>query len=82
MCIRDSPEDPVTGNAHGPLGAYLVKHGLIDASRPTIGFKGRQGEAIDRTGTVEVGVDIQNGEPVRVRIGGHAVIVFKTEILV
>jgi PhzF family phenazine biosynthesis protein len=23
-------EDPVTGNAIGPLGAYLIKHGLVE----------------------------------------------------
>ena len=25
------PEDPVTGNGHGPLGAYLVRHGIVPA---------------------------------------------------
>ncbi|WP_330460900.1 PhzF family phenazine biosynthesis isomerase [Streptomyces sp. NBC_00820] len=25
------PEDPVTGNGHGPLGAYLVHHGIVAA---------------------------------------------------
>ena len=76
------PEDPVTGNANGPLGAYLVKHKLIDISNPTVEFKGRQGEAIGRTGIVEVVVDIENGEPVCVRVGGSAVIVFKTGIMI
>lgn len=28
-------EDPVTGNAHGPLGAYLVHHGLVDIPKKT-----------------------------------------------
>jgi PhzF family phenazine biosynthesis protein len=74
------PEDPVTGNANGPLGAYLVKHGLIDVGGAMAEFKGYQGEAIGRTGVVGVSVDIENGEPVRVRIGGSAVIVFKTEM--
>lgn len=74
------PEDPVTGNANGPLGAYLVKHRLVDTNRPTFEFKGRQGEAIGRPGTVEVGVDVEDDDPVRIRVGGRATIVFKTEI--
>ena len=74
------PEDPVTGNANGPLGAYLVKNGLIAINGETVRFKGMQGEAIGRTGVVEVEVDISGGEPVQVRVGGHAVVAFKTEI--
>lgn len=73
-------EDPVTGNAHGPLGAYLVHHRLVDASDGEFTFKGRQGEAINRLGTVEVRVKIENNQPVLVQIAGEAVIVFKTEI--
>lgn len=74
------PEDPVTGNANGPLGAYLVYHKLVDCSKPTVTFKAQQGEAIGRTGIVEVSVDINDGKPAKVHVGGSAVIVFKTEI--
>ena len=74
------PEDPVTGNANGPLGAYLVRHRLIDTSKPVVSFSGQQGEAIGRTGIVDVMVDVEKNQPVRVRVGGRAVIVFKTEI--
>lgn len=73
-------EDPVTGNANGPLGAYLVKHGLVDHDNSLFSFTGAQGEAIGRSGTVDVKVKIENGEPVQVTIGGKAVIVFKTHI--
>jgi PhzF family phenazine biosynthesis protein len=73
-------EDPVTGNANGPLGAYLVHHGLVDTSNNEFSFKGRQGEAINRLGTIEVKVKIENRKPVLVQIAGEAVIVFKTEI--
>ncbi len=74
------PEDPVTGNANGPLGAYVVKNGLIPLDNKTVTFKGCQGEAIGRLGTVEVWVDHNNGIPEKVRIGGNAVTVFKTGI--
>lgn len=73
-------EDPVTGNANGPLGAYLIKHGLVDHDNSLFSFTGAQGEAIGRSGTVDVKVKIENGEPVQVTIGGKAVIVFKTQI--
>lgn len=73
-------EDPVTGNANGPLGAYLVCHKLVNTSESEFCFKSKQGEAIDRLGTVEVKVEIENNKPVRVQIAGEAVIVFKTEI--
>jgi PhzF family phenazine biosynthesis protein len=73
-------EDPVTGNANGPLGAYLVKHRLVQTHSKRFTFKGRQGEAIGRPGMVDVTVEIENGEPKTVRVGGRAVIVFKTEI--
>lgn len=73
-------EDPVTGNAIGPLGAYLVKHGLVEHDNSLFSFTGIQGEAIKRVGTVDVKVKIENGEPAQVQIGGTAVIVFKTQI--
>ena len=73
-------EDPVTGNANGPLGAYLVKHKLVKIVGESFYFTGKQGEAIKRPGIVEVEVEIENGLPKKVKIGGRAKIVFKTEI--
>lgn len=73
-------EDPVTGNANGPLGAYLVRYRLVAADGNRLAFKARQGEAIGRPGTVEVTVKIAEGRPTVVQVGGHAVVVFQTEI--
>lgn len=73
-------EDPVTGNAHGPLGAYLVRYGLAQHDASAFSFSGRQGEAIGRSGTVDVKVRIESGEPVEVQVGGRAVIAFKTQL--
>jgi PhzF family phenazine biosynthesis protein len=73
-------EDPVTGNANGPLGAYIVKHKLAPNNGAEFSFTGKQGEAINRPGEIEIKVKIENGEPILVRIGGKAVMVFKTEI--
>ena len=74
-------EDPVTGNANGPLGAYIVKHKLVDVARDNFSFTARQGEALERPGTMKVSVDIKNGEPIKVEITGTAVVVFKTTIV-
>ncbi|WP_378955127.1 PhzF family isomerase [Pelosinus sp. sgz500959] len=73
-------EDPVTGNANGPLGAYLVKHNLVTYNEGIFSFRGEQGTAIGRSGIVEVEVQIEKGEPIEVKIGGRAVIVFQTTI--
>ena len=73
-------EDPVTGNANGPLGAYIVHHKLVRNNGKEFHFKAKKGEAIRRTGTVDVNVKILNGKPIEVKISGNAVIVFKTEI--
>lgn len=74
-------EDPVTGNANGPLGAYLVKHQLVNYDGELFQFKGEQGSAIGRSGIIDVYVKVIDNEPVQVKIGGNAVIVFTTEIL-
>ncbi len=74
-------EDPVTGNANGPLGAYLVHHKLVKHNGSSFRFKAKQGEAIQRTGTIQVEARIENGQPVEVNISGEAVIVFQTELI-
>lgn len=73
-------EDPVTGNANGPLGAYLVKHKLVKYNGTTFSFTAKQGEAMGRPGTMKVFVDVLNNIPVKVEILGGAVTVFKTAI--
>lgn len=74
-------EDPVTGNANGPLGAYLVHYKKVDCTSSRFFFRAMQGEAIHRPGVIDVQVDINNGEPDEVKISGNAVIVFQSEIL-
>ena len=70
-------EDPVTGNGNGPLGAYLVHHGLAEPEDGRLRFVAAQGEAMGRPGEVEVTVDSEESTPVRVRVSGRAVIVFR-----
>ncbi len=74
------PEDPVTGNGNGPLGAYLVHHRLVEHGGESLAFTALQGRALGRPGRVKVQVDIRDAEPALVRVGDEAVIVFRTEI--
>jgi PhzF family phenazine biosynthesis protein len=67
-------EDPVTGNANGPLGAYLVRHGLIDAHGDEVRFRARQRGGDGRGGFMDVAVRVADGQPVAVAIEGRAVL--------
>ena len=73
-------EDPVTGNANGPLGAYMICNKLAPCEDGVFAFTGYQGEAVKRPGRIAVEVTVRDGKPERVKIGGQARIVFKTEI--
>lgn len=74
-------EDPVTGNANGPLGAYLVHFGILqDEKSKAFDFDIMQGEAIKRDGTMHVHVIKEQNRPQIVQITGNAVIAFSTEI--
>ncbi|MCL2853090.1 MAG: PhzF family isomerase [Defluviitaleaceae bacterium] len=75
-------EDPVTGNANGPLGAYLVKYRIGEAEKGQYVFTAKQGEAMRRPGTIKVYVTVENGEPVLVRIAGEAVVAFQAEMTI
>lgn len=74
------PEDPVTGNGNGPLGAYLVHHGRADHHGERFEFRGAQGDRTGRSGYVDVQVELASGKPGRVSITGEAVTVFRTEL--
>ena len=74
-------EDPVTGNGNGPLGAYLVRHRLVEFPHDgTFTFRSAQGHAVRRPGIADVTVYIERGVPVRTRVGGAAVLVFSTTL--
>ncbi len=73
-------EDPVTGNANGPLGGYLVENNIVPFNDNKLEFNGRQGEKINRLGTISVKVLVENDKPALIQIKGDAVVVFKTII--
>lgn len=73
-------EDPVTGNANGPLGGYLIQNKIVGHTNNLFEFTGRQGEKMERMGEICVKVKVENDLPTMIQIMGNAVIVFKTEI--
>ncbi|MBV8975464.1 MAG: PhzF family phenazine biosynthesis isomerase [Sinobacteraceae bacterium] len=73
-------EDPVSGNAHGLLGAYLARLGLLARNGERAGFCGVQGYSLHRPGRVEVELEFAGGDLGGVWIGGQAVSIFQTEI--
>jgi PhzF family phenazine biosynthesis protein len=73
-------EDPVTGNGHGPLGAYLLRHGLVSAPAGRLTFTGRQGAAMGRPGDVQVHAETGADGDILVSITGTAVTAFRAEL--
>ncbi|MDP4098805.1 PhzF family isomerase [Paenibacillus sp. P96] len=74
-------EDPVTGNANGPLGPYLILHQLVKPSGTSFRFRSKQGEAMGRPGTVEVEVLLNDGKPASVHVAGQAIIVYQAKFV-
>ncbi len=74
------PEDPVSGNAHGMLGAYLVQHGLLDVNDGCAQLTGYQGRSMHRPGEVQVKILVDGTRASHVQITGSARIVYSTDI--
>jgi PhzF family phenazine biosynthesis protein len=66
-------EDPVSGNAHAMLAAYLWDLGQF--GKNSTAFIGRQGRQMKRPGEVNVKLEVDQGALVAAHIGGSAVIV-------
>jgi trans-2,3-dihydro-3-hydroxyanthranilate isomerase len=74
-------EDPAAGGASGPLGCYLVRHGIVSgASAERI--VSAQGVAMGRASRIHVSIGGTAEAIARVRVGGEAVLVARGELLV
>lgn len=73
----DFVEDPFTGSATGGMGAYLWRHGLIDAPA----FVAEQGHDMRRPGQASVEVVGPRDDIETVRVGGPAVTVVRGELV-
>jgi PhzF family phenazine biosynthesis protein len=67
------PEDPVSGNAHAMLAAYLWDLGQFGKKSTT--FMGRQGYHMKRPGQVRVRLEIDKGSLIAAHIAGTAIII-------
>ncbi|MFO1426197.1 MAG: PhzF family phenazine biosynthesis isomerase [Steroidobacteraceae bacterium] len=74
------PEDPVSGNAHGLLGAYLAQLKLVAPENGRARFRGAQGQSLQRPGRVDVELEFDGSALQCVWIVGQAVLVFETTL--
>jgi trans-2,3-dihydro-3-hydroxyanthranilate isomerase len=72
-------EDPATGAASGPLGCYLVRHGVVPPERAGT-ILSLQGVKMGRPSRVHVAIGLDGGEITRVQVGGEAVLVGEGEL--
>ena len=63
-------EDPATGGAAGPLGCYLVHHGLADGTRDMVNL---QGVAMGRPSRLHMRITGARDAITRVQVGGKSV---------
>jgi trans-2,3-dihydro-3-hydroxyanthranilate isomerase len=66
------PEDPATGSASGPLGAYLVSHGLVAGGDP-VTLVSEQGTKMGRPSLVRIRLRVRNGVVTDLGVGGSVV---------
>ncbi len=74
-------EDPATGSASGPLGCYMLQHGMVTAAQAQR-MVSLQGAAMGRPSRIHVSIESDAGRITRVRVGGEAVLVGRGEILI
>lgn len=74
-------EDPATGSANGPLGFYLVRHGLIAAPGP-VRIVSEQGYEMNRPSLLNIDIETnpETREVTQVRVGGGVVISGRGEV--
>lgn len=68
------PEDPATGGACGPLGAYLVRHGVVPPGAATR-LVCLQGVKMGRPSRIHMALSAPGGVVEAVQVGGESVLV-------
>lgn len=63
-------EDPATGGASGPLGCYLVRHGVV-ACDPAAEIVSEQGIEMGRPSFIRIRIEQEGGRISAVRVGGE-----------
>lgn len=73
-------EDPATGSANGPLGAYLVKHGIVKATDTTT-IISEQGFEMGRPSILYITVHRHGSLISKIELGGYTVAVGQGELI-
>ena len=73
-------EDPATGSAAGPLGCYLVEHGLVTAAAARR-MTNVQGVKMGRASRIHMSIAGGPGAITDVKVGGASVLVARGEFL-
>jgi len=69
------PEDPATGAASGPLGAYLIEYGAVHPDAGAAHIVSRQGVKMGRPSEIHISIGVSGGQIRQIRVGGKAVLV-------
>ena len=83
MFSLDIPEDPATGSASGPLGAFAVRYGLVERA-PKVEIVSEQGTKMGRQSFVHIELAYDDDDadiPSRIEVGGSVMPVLKGELL-
>jgi trans-2,3-dihydro-3-hydroxyanthranilate isomerase len=73
-------EDPATGSAAGPLGCYLLEHGLVSPAQARQ-MTNLQGVTMGRASRIHMSITGVPGAITDVKVGGEAVLVARGEFL-
>jgi trans-2,3-dihydro-3-hydroxyanthranilate isomerase len=74
-------EDPATGSASGPLGCYLVRHGIVRGDA-THRIRSLQGAKMQRPSHIHIDITDRDGRITGVKVGGRSVLVGRGELLI
>ncbi|ANU11804.1 PhzF family phenazine biosynthesis protein [Planococcus antarcticus DSM 14505] len=77
------PEDPATGAASGPLGAFLVEHGVIESNEEgSYSIRSEQGIEMGRPSFIDITITKKKQKYQEVKIGGTAIVIGQGELYV
>ena len=68
-------EDPATGGASGPLGCYLVRHGLVETDGGAAHVVSEQGIEMGRPSFIKIRIEADGERITGVHVGGQTVYV-------
>jgi trans-2,3-dihydro-3-hydroxyanthranilate isomerase len=65
-------EDPATGGASGPLGCYLVRHGVVADEGAAVEIVSEQGIEMGRPSFIRITIEQSGGQIGGVKVGGQS----------